>query len=875
MAYNEQHLPPKWALRFFRWYCRSEYVEDLEGDLLERFDRRKEEVGLKKARQKFFFDVVQLFRPALIKSIFGLSYISQYSMFRNYFKVSWRNLSRQRLYSTINIGGLTIGLTAFILISLYVTHELSYDKFYKNSESIHRVYKESADGDYLGSSFSARTPAQLATSMMEEFEEVEFATTFDNYSALLSNGESNGYLEKGVFADRQFFNVFQLNFLSGNADKALPSPQSIVLTETLASKMFGSQNPMGKTVRYGETDYLVSGVIEDLPNNSVFEFSFVCSLESDRGYQRYFESAKWNSHSYLTFFTLAPAVKPAQLERRLAQLFAKHWIDIDKYPTELLVEPLSAVHLHSDINHDLSRKGDTQRLWIFSAVALIILMLACINYINLAIARSINRVKEVGVRKAIGAKPSQLMVQFLIESLLFVVLALSASLFMVKGTLPAFASIVERPFVFGVTELVKGLQYIIALALALGVIAGSYPALYIARLQTINVLKGRPTKTGGKQGILSSLVIVQYAVAIVLVISSLIIYQQFQFVQQKDLGFEQDQVVSISIRSHDIRDKYEVLKQEWMAHPGIEDITASQYLPSDVQQKTITNDDDGGSPDDDLDIYQLRTDLNFLDFYGIELIAGRDFSAQSASDIKTACLINESAVKAMGWTPEQAVGQRFTENWLEEGIEVIGVVKDFHLHSLHLPIEPLMLDLTSPRRFKYLSVRIHKDKIPETLAHLEQQVKQYSSYPFDYQFLDDQIDQLYKADINQGKILATFTGLAILIASLGLFGMTAFRTEQRKKEISIRKILGASLANVVTLFTNSIMRQTLIGFVVAVPLAILVMNKWLESFTYKTELSWWLFALSGILIMSLVLFTVGIQTLQAARANPVDALKNE
>lgn len=869
------NTPPKFWLKFFRWYCHPDYVEDIEGDLFERFENRSQVHGPRIAAWKFSQDVIRLFRPEIIKSFTAGYQLSNYDMFKNYLKIAWRNLLKQKLHSGINIVGLSIGISCFILISLYVQHELSYDTFYSNANNIYRIFnKQEGNTVFEGKDSFGLTTVGLAPVLNEEFPEVQAATTLKNQTALLSlNG--NHFYEYGMRADQNFFKVFPLQFLSGNPDRALANAETIVLTQSLAKKIFGSEDPINKTVLYqNNVPFTVSAIVEDLPPNSSLKYSFLTSMKNSRQYREEMKGDRWNNNDYYTFFTLNNTAEADDLAEKFPALIER--FNINKYAKDFgyemryFIQPLKELHLETSVGLDIGLKGNKKYLTLFSIIGVLILLLACINYVNLATARSILRAKEVGLRKAIGAHRHQVVAQFIGESVLTTLLALVLALLISHLVLPTFSLWLERTLEINFlnnTFLIPGL---VGLMLFIGLISGSYPALFVSSLSPVQALKGNVDQRISVLFIQRWLIIGQYAAAIVLIIGSLVVYQQFKFIQNKDLGFQKDQVIAISVHDFSLGDKVSAIKNELIANPKVISVTDAIELPTNVTSSTIVrhlheNKEEG------MHINRARVGVEYIGVFGIDLIAGRNFSEGIKSDRDNARILNETAVKALGWTPEEAIGQRFID-WEER--EIIGVVKDFHSHSLHREIEPLMLQMKGSYT-PFIAAKIRPENISESISFLQQTLKKYSPYPFEYQFLDDRYDQLYKAEQKFGVFFGVLTALGIFIATLGLIGMTALMVHQRVKEVGIRKVLGASTKNILATLASGYIQLILISFVIAVPTAWWAMNSWLQEFAYRINLQWWVFAVAGLITVLLAIVTIGSQSIKTAIANPVDALRNE
>ncbi len=873
---SSKTTPPTWLLRFFRWFCHPDFQEDIEGDLLEIFTQQVAEKGPQKAKWYFLLEVVSLIKLNLLRPFKSNTPFIPVGMYKNYFKIAWRNLYKQKLYAFINIGGLAIGLTCFLLIFVYVQHEHSYDRFYPNSNRIYRVYQQQVGNIYSGSDYFAVTPAGLASVLKNEYPEVTQATTIEDFEALLGR-EKAYFWEKGLWADKHFFQVFEFPFLQGNPRTALTQKESIVLTASLAEKIFGKQNPIGQKLSFQNNEqYTVTGVIQNPPVYTSFQFSFIINIEANANYSDYIKKETWNSNAYHTFFTLNEQADSRDLQRKMPALVEKH-VDYGEnfaFESTYLVQPLHDLHLQTNINFDIGLKGNPRYLNLFSLIALIVLLLACINYMNLAIARSIRRAKEVGLRKAVGAQRSQIISQFLLESIMITALALSLAWVLTQLLLPIFGQFVERPLVLDVVAtpwLLLGLFFLMVLV---GILSGSYPALFMSSLNPVEVLKGKLSKKNLGIQLQRWLIIGQYAASITLIISSLIIYHQFQYIQHKELGYETEHILSIQVQDPSLNEEFKVMKEEWLQQPQVLEVSTSQDLPVNSNSNTVINNVENFDDKSEIIIYNNKVDYNYIDLFGLELLAGRNFSPDFGTDAERKCILNERAVKALGWTTSEAVGKQFYRMQDPDKYTVIGVMKDFHTHSLHLPIEPMMLMLKE-QLSTYVSVKVSPENLPQTIAVLEETMAQYSPYPFNYSFMDDQFDQLYKADLKLGKTFNFFTMLAILIASLGLFGLAAFTTKQKTKEIGVRKVMGATAQHITHMLTKDFLKMVIIGFVLAIPVAWYFMRQWLEDFTYRIQLQWWMFALGGIIAVIIAFLTVGFQSFKAALTNPVEALRNE
>ncbi|MEM6629297.1 MAG: ABC transporter permease [Bacteroidota bacterium] len=873
----KQFSVPTFPFRAFKWFCRPEYHDDIEGDLLELFAERTREKNLRKAKILLFFDILLLFRPSIIRPMTINHPFIPYAMYRNYFKIAWRSMLKQKFYAVLNIGGLAIGLTAFILIFIYVQHELSYDRFLPNSEHIYRIYSQQKGNTYLGSDYFAVTPAGLAPALENTYPEVSVATSVQARSTLLGVDEQF-FVEKGVVADPHFFEVFPFKFLQGNMEKSLESSHSIVLTQSLATKLFGNKDPMNQVILYqNDTTFTVTGVIQDLPEKSSIQLDFVASILSDRDYVREVDREAWNNNSYITFFELRQDADPAALQEKLPQLIALHRSEEEHNPfsNEYYVQALHDLHLETKANFDIGMKGNPQYIRLFSWIALLVLLLACVNYTNLAIARSIRRAKEVGLRKVIGARKFQLMGQFLGESFIVSFLALILSLLISMYLLPFFGNLLERNLRLSFIETPLLIPGLILLMIFVGLISGSYPALVMSSLKPIRVLKGKGLDRLKSLNLQKVLIISQYTVSIGLVICSIIFYQQFQFIQSKELGFNKDHIVTfpVSWRDFSLRENFDRLANIWNNNPRILSYTACTSLPTNFDSSTFIKKEKDAGSEENIAIYRGRVDYNYLDIFEIPLLTGRNFSKDFPTDAESAIILNETAVKALGWSLDSTVEKQLYL-YGDEKAKVIGVVKDFHMHSMRMKIEPLMLELRN-NFFNHIAFKVQSNELDKTMNYLTSQLEPQTPYPMNFQFLDERFDSLYESDIRLGKIFGFFTLLSVLIASIGLFGLAAFAAGQRTKEIGIRKVLGASVQSIVNLLSKDFLEMVVLGFFIAIPIAWFAMHKWLEGFAYNISIKWWVFALAGAGAMLLAFLTISSQSIKAALVNPVECLVDE
>ncbi|MEM9998942.1 MAG: ABC transporter permease, partial [Bacteroidota bacterium] len=672
-------------------------------------------------------------------------------MLKNYLLIALRTLRRQKSYAAINVLGLALGLACFLLIAAFVQHEVTYDQVHPNLDRIHRVVQQQPGNMFMGSDRFAVTPAPLAGALVADYPEVTHATTFTYYRALLSVGQTHAY-ERGLWASTDFFTVFEgFTLLQGDPATALAEPASVVLTEDVAAKLFGDTDPMGQTVRLdGENDFTVTGIVASPPEASTVQYTFLACILS----QRYFtdDLERWNNNSWQTFFTLADGADPAALDAQMPDLLSRYlydgsseWNSPDTPQAErnqYEVQAMADIHLRSNVNFDIGTQGNQGMVWLFGFIGVVILLLACVNYTNLAVARSIKRAQEVGVRKAIGGKRGQIVAQFLGESVLMATLALVLALVLVRALLPMFGELVERPLSIPYTSgwLVPGLALLV---LTVGVVAGSYPALFMARLEPMQVLKGTLRGSRSRPMLQRVLVVGQYAASIVLVVGSLVVFQQLRFVSQSDPGYERENVVTMRLSDWSLRDHIGAIEERWASEASVITTASVGELPTNISSSTRLDTWEGHpeSLEEDMTFYQMSATHDVLDVFGLNLVAGRTFDRTIDPDTSLVLLLNETAVRDMGWTPQEAVGK-----WIDRGGDepytIVGVVRDFHQHSMHLPIAPIMIRLEH-EWVSYVTARIQPGDLPATLAALEAHVATFTDYPVEVQFLDAEFDALY------------------------------------------------------------------------------------------------------------------------------------
>lgn len=800
-------------------------------------------------------------------------------MLKNYFKIAWRNLAHHKSYTLINILGLTVGMACCVLISLYIKEELSYDRFHEKSD---RIVAVGVEGGFFGRSLN--TPYPLAEALVDEIPEVEQATRIDGTGVLnLSRDRQNfTVIEAGQYAEPSFFDVFSFDLIAGDREKALSAPNSIVLSQSNSRQIFGDENPVGQLLHWQKRDTLidleVTGIVENEPRNSSIHYGALISFQNmveDR-----IDPTAWTFYNVATYAVLNSPEALKSLPPKLDTMADKHFKNRENPGSSrsLFSIPLSEVHLSKETSNE-GFTGNRTYVYLFGSVALFILLIAGVNYVNLATARASLRSREVGVRKTLGALRSQIAGQFIGESVILSVVSYLLGCMVAIEIMPFFNQLFGTSLVW--YSNIGFLLWLMLAAIVIGVLAGLYPSLYLSKFTPSRVLRSQKSDGRSADSLLrKTLVVGQFAIAMVLIIGSLIVYQQLQYTQTKDLGFNGDQVVTVELPNREAWNQRDILRNNLAQHAGIKELSISMGVPGEFNIRLGSN-PDSLAPENQVDPDEIITfapavvDYNFLDLLDINLIAGRNFSRDRSSDAERAYILNEKGAEMLGWTPEEAVGKSFGTN----GGEIIGVVENFHISSLHDDIEGVYLQLHPSASFNsggILLAKLAADQINSSLDRIKSEVTKFSPNAlFSYEFLDDKFDAMYRTEIRFGKIVGLFTLIAIIIACLGLYGLASFSAERRIKEIGIRKVLGATVTNIVGLLSIDFIKLVIIGFVIATPVAWYVMNQWLADFAYRIDLGAGIFLGAGGIAVFIALATISWQSIRAALANPVDSLRSE
>ena len=867
---------PPWILRLILRVLlnQTEYLEFTD-DLNEVYHTLVKSEGLAKARIWYGFRVLESL-PSFISDLIYWRFI----MWRNYLKITLRNLKRQKTQSTINILGLAIGLTCCILIILFVRDELSFDKFHENHDRIYRVTRRWLNEDGAVNLHLGFVAPPIGPLLKNDFPEIEHAVRVTGAGGMLvSHGDT--YFEEDLFffAEGNVFDVFSFSMIKGDPSTALTDPLTIVITEEMARKYFGSDDPIGSSIRFeasGQSaDLKVTGVIESLPHNSHFHADFLASFKTYEAIAGDDEMQSWSSNNYATYLLVKENYDINALKQQLNPFIDRHMGEERSQQTQLILQRITDIHLHSHLDSEIESNSDITYVYIFSVIGFFVLMIAAINFMNLSTARSSHRAKEVGLRKVVGAHRAQLIKQFLSESLLTAFAGLAVALIFVKLLLPGFNQFINREFALNLSENMALLAGLIVVAVFVGIVSGLYPAVFLSGFQPSSVLKGSKEQRRRKLSLRTVLVVFQFAISIVLIICVGVVTSQLKYIRNINLGFDEEQVVVLP-SSPKISSQLESVKTQLYENQNIISVSAAKRVPSgrllDSSGARVIRGEE--SEQITFRIALLRVDHDYIPTFGMELAAGRNFSKEMPTDATNAFILNETAIREIGWaSPQDAIGREFGYG-RQEG-HVIGIVKDFHFESIHHTIAPIVMVLSS-YSLNQVAVRVSPNDIPGTMTFLQSKWQEFRpNYPFSYYFVDERFDQQYRSENKLLQLFGYFAFLAIFIACLGLFGLALYTAEQSIKEIGIRKVLGASESSLVFFFSKEFSKWVLLANIIGWPVAYFAMTKWLANFAYRTSLNLWIFFLAGALALFIALITVSYHSVKAAIADPVKALRYE
>ena len=887
--------PPRFADRLLTWFCAPHLREEVLGDLHERYALQVKRIGQANARLRYWREVLAYVRPSMMKRKPSVRHSGEFTspecrttfflnpdMLRNYLKIALRNFWRNKSFSAINILGLALGLTCSLLIFLWVRDELSIDRYHANGSHLYRLmWRQLSDGKRMA---MAATPGPTAQELPKKFPEIVRAAgyTSRNVPMTFAVGDKINK-EVGDWASADWFKMFSVPLVVGSPETALKSPNSVAISRKVADTYFGNpQTAMGKSIRLdNKGEYQVTAVFENLPLNTAQHYDFLLSWDDFLTRQPW--AKEWGNPSPSTFLQLRPDTDVPAFEAKIKHVL-RGYLGINaknakQFDVELFLQPFEDVYLHDQTENGEISGGRIEYVKLLSIVAAFMLLIACINFMNLSTAQSSKRAKEVGIRKVVGAERSRLISQFIGETLLLTIVAVMVALGLVSLLLPSFNQLSGKRVAMPFAEL-DFWGALLSIVVITGMLAGSYPALFLSSLQPVRVLKGsgptsrlkfRPGATQFREG----LVVVQFVISMLLIIGTFVVYRQVNYIQTKNLGFDRENLVYVPLEG-DLAPQYATLKQELQRMPGIQNVARMDYQPSNIRSSTSWVDWTGKDPKTSVEFAQVSVGYDMDKVLKMKQMDGRYFSRAFSTD-SGGYVINEQAAQRIGYKDRSAgsaVGQTLTF-WGKPG-KIIGVVQDFHFQSLHEPIKPLIMWFGEKATYGNLLVRTQPGQTKQALASLETVCKQLNpAIPFSYSFADQEYQSMYKSEQIVGELVNYFAVLAIFIACLGLFGLASFTAEQRTKEIGVRKVLGASVASIVGLLSNDFLKLVVIAIVIATPAAWYVMDKWLQGFAYKTDLSWWIFALAGVLAIGIALLTISFQAIKAALMNPVKSLRSE
>ncbi|MBI9039503.1 MAG: ABC transporter permease [Bacteroidales bacterium] len=801
-------------------------------------------------------------------------------MIKNYFKSAFRNLIRNKLFSAINILGLAIGLASFYLIIIYVINEIDYDKHHKRSDDIYRVIMRT---DMSGNVIEAAVSGGILGKILyEELPEVLKYTRFYQTPrpVLLSSGEKDFNQDKILFVDSSFFEVFSYDFVSGDPKTVLIEPFSLVITENIAKKFFGDENPIGKSIKWNNSDnYIVKGLIKNQEHNSHINSEIFASHSSlyQHSLLKYYVD---NLFAFVTqnYVVLNENALAQRVEEKIPELVKKYMgngMDETGANFEFFLQPIKSIHLHSDLVHELESNGDINNVYMFSVIAILILLIACINFVNLSTAGSSMRALEVGIRKVCGANKAMLFRQYIIESLIISIISLIIAYLFIELFLPFFNEVTGKEFSVDFFSNWQFSLAFIVLTIFIGFLSGTYPAIYLSAFNPLKVLKGNTTKGSGRSMFRNIMVIIQFTISIILICSTIVIYKQLSYIKNKDIGINKDDLLVIPMRGGDVISKYQTIKAELSNLNGVKNVSASSsFLGKFGQRRGYYA--EGTLRRNTFMILNLQVDDNYLNMMEIDLLSGRNFFKDSELD-SNAIIINKALMDHLGW--KEAIGKSIyiaADSIINDyQLKVIGVMDNFNYASLHEEIKPLLIHVQA-NRLRYIYVKINPSDQKKVLSTIESKWNELNpDTPFDYFFQESKFGELYSSEQKMGNLFIYFSILAIFIALLGLFGLSLFSINQRVKEIGIRKVLGSGVFEIVSFLSINFLKLVLISSVIAIPIAWFSMNKWLQNFAFSTQLSWWIFVVSALFAILISLITVILQSYFSAIKNPVDSLRYE
>jgi putative ABC transport system permease protein len=856
---NRFHKPPSFLEGFLQTMLSAYEREGLCGDFEEIYNDYIEEKGNLRARLWYLAQILAYFPRFISNAIYW-----RVKMIKSYLKIAIRNLKKHKAFSFINVSSLAIGMACAILILLWVQDELGYDRFHENSKYLYRVAIQEELSD--GTNRYAITPAPLGPALKETYPEITNTTRVYKLQSVVRYKDAQ-FREGCLMVDPSFLKMFTFPLIKGDVNTSLNNPHSVIITQEIAEKYFGNREPMGKTVNINNTfDLTITGILKNVPHNSHLKFDILVPFILAEKLGSSLDS--WHEYQYYTYVQLDKDKTLNEVNKKIRNIIAKIDLDTNSKP---YLQSLTKIHLHSNTKYDIEGQGNIKYIYILSVIALFVLLIACINFMNLSTARSTNRAKEIGVRKVVGAFRTNIMQQFLGESILLALIALIIALFIIQLFIPFFNNLSGKQLSLKDIENISIIVRLLGVAIFTGIISGSYPALLLSSFKPVHILRGTLAKGSRGVAFRKALVVVQFSLSIILIISASIAYRQIDFIRNKNLGFEKDHLLYVPLEDQANIQAYYSFKNELKQNPKILRVSASDRVLTNIDSKTSGNDWEGKNPDEMIYIYRLIVDYDFIEISKMKLLEGRTFSPEFPTDLTKAFVVNQEVVKLMG--VESAAGKKL-KFWGIDGT-IIGVVENFHFKPLHNIIEPIAM-LVIPKYLQYAYIRIHPQNISSTIAFIKKSwEKVYPDSLFEYKFLDDDFDVLYRTEQRMSKILNCFSVFAILVACLGLFGLASFSAEKRSKEIGIRKVLGASVINIAIMLSKDLAKWVILANLIAWPIGYFALSRWLQNFAYRTNISIWPFLMAAVLTFFTAFLTVSYQSIKAAIANPRDSLRYE
>ncbi len=863
---NKTKSPPKIARCILSRISRYAYRDNISGDFEELYNEIYRESGLVSAYIWCLKHIVRSF-PVFIITSFRRST----AMLSNYFKIAFRNVKRNKAFSFINITGLSVGMTCSILIILYINYELSFDKYHKKADDIYRVVLTWTGEKGRGGELYNVMPGIFQSAVTREIPEVLLATRAKTHEVII-NHSGNLFKETGIrYVDPDFLEIFSFPLISGNAETALNEPYSLILTEDMAKKYFSDGDPLGKVLNIDKNDYKITGIIKNVPENSHFTFDFLASFTTM--FNIYPDPAfihKWDSSLSWNMYILASmnTIKE-EIENNINRTFDEQTQDY-----EFRLQPLTDIHMYSKVKYDdYSNISDIRYVYMLTSIAVLIILIACFNYISLSTARSIKRAREVGIRKVSGAHRFNLIRQYIIESVIMAIFAFTISIFLTYFLLDFFNDLTSRNLEFKSIfrgNMIYGLFGIIILS---GFISGSYPALFLSSFKPVNVIRGIMKSGSNRNSLIrSSIVVFQFMISTILIISSLIVFDQLDFIRNRDLGFKKDYIICGNVQGI-MKDRFRLFKEAIVENPGIKEVYGLGVLPNGMHWNSFPN-WEGKESDDKVYFALGMVEYNFIDFFKIEIMEGRNFSQEFVSDLKEAWILNETAVNAIGL--EEPIGKKFGLSQNEPSGKIIAIIKDFNFSSVHKNVEPLALCLKRRDWFNSYAIKLNSENSANTINYLKEKFEEFApDYPFDYFFLDESLDSMYRAEQKLGEIFNIFTFIAVFISCLGLFGLISYTSEQKTKEVGIRKVLGSSVGQIIYILSKELILWIIYAIAIAFPIAYFSMSAWLNNFAYRISIGFIPFVIASGLTLIIAILTISIQITKTALSNTVDTLRFE